>query len=152
MTEDFTSRERISRAAGHLAFGWGGHFAFIALGALLEALHGFKSGLYLDVPNETRRLMWTLSHAHGTLFGLIHVALALSLPHLPALSGRGADLASRSLYAGSVAMPLGFFLGGAFAYEGDPGLAIVLAPVGAGLVLIAAWIITLAAYRSRTGS
>ena len=49
---------------------------FGALGLLLESLHGFKVRAYLDVTNETRRLMWTLAHAHGTVLGLGLLALA----------------------------------------------------------------------------
>ena len=38
---------------------------FGTLGLVLETLHGFKIGAYLDVSNETRRLMWRLAHVHG---------------------------------------------------------------------------------------
>jgi len=51
----------------HLLWGWWGLLVFLSLGIILEALHGFKVGAYLDVGNETRRLMWTLAHAHGTM-------------------------------------------------------------------------------------
>ncbi|HYQ14246.1 MAG TPA: hypothetical protein VEQ58_00755, partial [Polyangiaceae bacterium] len=44
-----------------------------ALGLGLETLHAFKVGLYLDVGNETRRLLWRLAHAHGALLGLLNV-------------------------------------------------------------------------------
>lgn len=133
-----------SRAPGHLAFGWCCVALFMALGLILEALHGFKAGFYLDVSNETRRLMWTLAHTHGTLFGVVHIAFALSLPKLP---GARLDLASRCLYAGAIAMPVGFFAGGIFATEGDPGLAIVLAPIGGLLVLIGTAQVAIAAVR-----
>ena len=66
-------------AVRHLAFGWWSLFVFGALGLILETLHGFKVPAYLDVSNESRRLMWTLAHAHGTLLGLIHIAFALTL-------------------------------------------------------------------------
>ena len=125
---------RAAVARGHLAFGWWSLLVFIALGAILEGLHGLKLGLYLDSSNETRRLMWTLTHAHGTLFGLVHIAFALSLDRLSGMTKRSRNLASRCLYAGTIAMPLGFFLGGLFAYDGDPGLPVLLAPVGALLV------------------
>ena len=123
--------DRIALARGHLAFGWWNLVVFIALGAILEGLHGLKLGLYLDASNETRRLMWTLAHAHGTLFGLVHIAFALSLDRLSRMTKPSRDLASRCLYAGTIAMPLGFFLGGVFAFDGDPGLPVLLAPVGA---------------------
>jgi hypothetical protein len=110
---------------------------FGALGLGLESLHGFKVGAYLDVTNETRRLMWTLAHAHGTLLGLVHIAFAASLPSLRLDPGR-LRLASTSLVSSSVLLPGGFFLGGVRFYEGDPGLGIVLVPVGAALLLLAA--------------
>jgi hypothetical protein len=141
-------RDASAEAARHLAFGWWWLLVFLALGLVLEALHGFKIGFYLDVGNETRRLMWRLAHAHGTLLGLLHVAFALTLPHLAKLSERRRVLASRCLYGGAIALPLGFFLGGAFAYGGDPGLPIVLAPIGAGLLVLGVLLIALATRRS----
>ena len=57
-------------ARRHLKIGWLAIAVFSMMGIALEAAHGFKLGLYLDVGNETRRLMWTLAHAHGTLLGL----------------------------------------------------------------------------------
>ncbi|MBK7948461.1 MAG: hypothetical protein IPK00_06880 [Deltaproteobacteria bacterium] len=134
-------------AAKHLAFGWWLVVASIALGTALEALHALKLGVYLDVANETRRLLWTLAHAHGALLGLVHVAFATSLPKLAALSPGGRTLASRALGAGSLLLPAGFFLGGVFVYEGDPGLGVLLAPVGAALVLVAVVVIALGARR-----
>lgn len=132
-------------AARHLAFGWWLVVASIALGTLLEGLHALKLGLYLDASNETRRLLWTLAHAHGALLGLVNVAFATSLPKLPGLSENGRRLASRALVAGGVLLPAGFFLGGVFVYEGDPGLAILIAPIGALLVLVGVVVVALAA-------
>lgn len=131
----------------HLAVGWWLVVVSIALGTALEALHALKLGLYLDVANETRRLLWTLAHAHGALLGLVNVAFASSLPRLAALAPAGRSLASRALLAGSLLLPAGFFLGGVFVYEGDPGLAVLLAPVGAALVLLAAVVIALGTRR-----
>ena len=130
-------------AAKHLAFGWWLVVASIALGTVLEGLHALKLGLYLDVSNETRRLLWTLAHAHGALLGLVNVAFANSLPRLAGLTPGGRTLASRSLAIGALLLPAGFLLGGVFVYEGDPGLAVVLAPVGAVLVLVGAVVIAL---------
>ena len=55
----------------HLRFGWWTLLLFLSLGLVLEALHAFKASGYLSVAHETRRLMWTLAHAHGTLLGII---------------------------------------------------------------------------------
>src|SRR4030095_671769 len=64
----------------HLQFGWWSLLIFLTLGLTLEALHGFKESIYLNVSNEMRRLMWTLAHAHGTLLALVHIAFAVTLP------------------------------------------------------------------------
>jgi hypothetical protein len=130
-------------AASHLAFGWWLVVVSVALGTLLEGLHALKLGYYLDASNETRRLLFTLAHAHGALLGLVHIAFAASLPKLRRLSEGGCRLASRALMAGSLLLPAGFLLGGIFAYEGDPGLAVLLAPLGALLVFIAVLVIAL---------
>jgi hypothetical protein len=125
----------------HLAFGWRSVLVFAALGLGLETLHGFKVGLYLDLANETRRLMWTLAHAHGTLLGLVHVAFALSVGVLPSLTAAREQLISRSLIGASLTLPGGFFLGGIRFYAGDPGVGIILVPVGAVLLLTAVFLI-----------
>ena len=114
----------------HLVFGWWSLFVFLAMGLVLEALHGFKVDWYLDVGWETRREMWTLAHAHGTLLGLVNLAFAI----VPGLDGSWRR-ASRLLIAATVLMPTGFFLGGIKVYGGDPSLGILLVPIG-GLCLL----------------
>ena len=106
------------------------------LGIVLEGLHGFKAGFYLDVDNEVRRLTWTLAHAHGALLGLVHVAWAATM-HVAQPRGWAPVLASRSLVIASVLLPLGFFLGGIGIAGGDPGIGIVLVPVGALALFVA---------------
>jgi hypothetical protein len=98
------------------------------MGTALEALHGYKSGFYLDVGNETRRLLWRLAHAHGALFSLVNVVYGLSVQ---ANEHAGHRAASNALLAGLVLVPCGFFAGGVVTHGGDPGLAIVLVPAGA---------------------
>ena len=110
-------------ARRHLAWGWWSLAAFTMLGLVLEAAHGLKLGWYLDVSSATRRLSFTLGHAHGTLLGLVNIAFALSLDKAR-LSATAAARASFALRAVTVLMPLGFILGGAVVYGGDPGLAI----------------------------
>ena len=122
-------------ARRHLQFGWWSLLIFLTLGFVLEMFHGFKIRMYLDVSNETRRLMWTLAHAHGSLLGLVHVAFGLSLRAVAELgSSSRLTLASSSLIGASVLLPGGFFLGGVTFYAGDPGLGILLVPVGAALL------------------
>lgn len=62
----------------NLRFGWWSLLVFLSLGGVLETLHGFKVGWYVDVGNETRRLMFTLAHAHGTLLALVNIAAGLT--------------------------------------------------------------------------
>ena len=50
---------------------------------------------------------------------------------------RGRDVASSCLLASTALLPLGFLLGGVVIHAGDPGLGIVLLPVGAILLLVA---------------
>jgi hypothetical protein len=44
------------------------------------------------------------------------------------------------LIGASVLLPGGFFLGGFFIYDGDPGLGALLVPVGGVLLLIAVFL------------
>lgn len=120
--------------------GWWSIAIFAALGLLLETLHAFKFGLYLDVSNDTRRLMWTLAHAHGTLLGLIHIAFAATARSGSLARHASTATASTLLQTATALLPLGFFLGGVRFYAGDPGIGIVLVPVGA-VALIAAAVI-----------
>jgi len=94
-------------------------------------MHGLKLGFYLDPSNETRRLMWTLAHAHGTLVALVHLAFAAFLTGSAADDSRRIRFASRSLVIAGFTLPAGFLLGGAVVYGGDPSLGILLVPVGA---------------------
>jgi hypothetical protein len=106
----------------------------------LELLHGFKVQAYLSVSNETRRLMWTLAHAHGVLLGVIHIVFGLSL-ETGRLPTRHVPRVSFALIAASVLLPGGFFAGGVAFYEGDPGIGVVIVPIGAVMLLIALFIL-----------
>jgi len=121
----------------HMKFGWWSLFLFMLLGFFLEYLHGFKVGYYLNVGNEMRRLMFTLAHAHGALFGMIHILFALTARAMPSSADSWQRVASPLLMAGSVLLPGGFFLGGVWIYDGDPGLGIFLVPIGVLAMLVA---------------
>ena len=108
---------------------------FAALGLILESLQGFKVAAYLDVSNETRRTMWRLAHTHGTLLGAINILFALTLRSSP--TAVVAPWISMTLIAATLLLPLGFFLGGVVFYAGDPGLGVLLVPVGGVLLLVA---------------
>ena len=124
----------------HVAIGWVMLLVYLSLGMVLEAFHGFKVRWYVDVNNETRRLMWTLAHAHGVLIGLIHIAFAATV-HLRPQAQKQRPLASACLVLAGVLLPGGFLLGGLVIHQGDPGIGVFLTPIG-GLLLFAAVAIT----------
>ncbi len=127
-------------AQQHLTHGWFALLVFVSLGLVLEGLHGLKVGWYLDVANETRRSMFTLAHAHGTLLGLMQLAFA----HTLQTGVEPPRVAGRMLDAASLLLPGGFLLGGVWVHSGDPGVGILLVPVGA-LLMIGATALTLRA-------
>ena len=133
----------------HLRIGWIGLLLYLSLGIVLEAFHGLKLDLYLDVRNETRRFMWTLCHTHGTLFSLIHIVFAVSLPELRRSSSSKFQVASIGLTGGWILMPAGFFLGGLWFYGGDPGFGIFLVPLGGLFFLAGVGSIAVATIRSK---
>lgn len=126
--------------ARHLRIGWWSLLVFLGLGAVLETLHGFKVGFYLDVSNETRRLMWTLCHAHGALLSLVNIAFGFSTRLVPAWNDASRTLASRCHVAALVLLPLGFFVGGVVVHGGDPGLGVLLVPPGAFVLFFAVYL------------
>ena len=115
-------------------------------------MHGLKIDFYLDVRHDTRRLMWTLAHTHGTLFSLAHIALAVTIRSLDLLSNKLLLTASGCLTMAWITMPMGFFLGGIWLYGGDPGRGIVLAPVGGILFLTATIIVAAVIKKNRAAS
>jgi hypothetical protein len=124
----------------HLRLGWWSLLFFLLLGAVLEGMHGLKVGWYLDVGNETRRLMWTLAHSHGTLLSVIHLVFAASVRSSSGFSGTSRRIASRSLMAALGLLPAGFFLGGITVHGGDPGIGILLVPPGALALVVAVFL------------
>jgi hypothetical protein len=134
-------------ATRHVRFGWWSLLVFATAGLVLESLHGFKVRGYLDTSNETRRLMWTLAHAHGALVGLINIVAGVMWRAFP--PPPNPRLVSASLVAAGVLLPAGFFLGGVAFYGGDPGIGTVLVPIGALLLLYALFCIARAASASR---
>lgn len=121
----------------HLRVGWWSFLLFATLGLGLESLQGFKVRAYVDVSNETRRLMWTLAHAHGALLGLVNVLVGLSIRILPEVGAAHRRLVSAALLTATALIPGGFFLGGIVFYGGDPGLGVLMLPVGAVFLLAA---------------
>ena len=145
----------------HLVLGWCSLLVFVILGVGLEAMHGFKVAWYVNSGKpETTRLLWRLAHAHGTMLSLVHLAFAWSVVELSGFTDRTRFLASRSFLAAGVLIPAGFFLGGFPPFVrteelrlgtlgGDPGLGIVLLPLGALLLIMALSLAARASLRTR---
>ena len=137
-TASASSSQATAIARSHFLYGWWSLLLFVMLGIGLESLHVFKVGWYVDRGEpETRRLMWTLAHSHGTVLALVNIALAATLSIIPTGEQRLQTLASRCLFSASILLPAAFFLGGAFVSGGDPGMGILLTVPGALLLLIA---------------
>lgn len=119
----------------HLRFGWWLLLVYVSMGVTLELLHGFKVSFYLHPAHETRRLMWTLAHSHGTLLAVLQFLFATTVRWGLAPPGRKRRVASTCLRLSGVLLPAGFFLGGLVLHGGDPGLGVLLVPLG-GLALV----------------
>lgn len=118
------------RAQDIILQGWIGLAIWMSAGLLFEGLIGFRVPLYLA--DEVRREMFRLGHAHGTLLNIILLLYGLCIRSGAVDLGAAASVCLR---AGSILMPLGFVLGGAFHYESDPGALVFLAPLGGLLVI-----------------
>ncbi|MCB9706536.1 MAG: hypothetical protein H6711_32115 [Myxococcales bacterium] len=133
----------------HFLLGWATLAVAALFGLAIEAMHGLKLGYYLDLDNATRRHMWTLAHAHGSLLGLVHVGVAATLRALPAIADAAAGRwGLRLLIVAALAMPLGFFLGGVWFYGGDPGVGILLVPLGGAALVVGLVLLLWGAWRS----
>lgn len=120
----------------HLTVGWWTLLLFLTLGFGLEVLHGLRSGWYLNVDVETRRLMLRLAHAHGTLLAIVNLCFAGTLSLATDWTVTALTTASRCLLAATLMLPGGFVLGGLFLYGNDPGWGILLVPAGACLLFV----------------
>jgi hypothetical protein len=100
------------------AFLWAALWLFFGLA--VDFLHGTKDISFLA--DSVRREMWRLAHAHGMLLSLFFVLadarLAPRRPH------------AILMFAGLLALPLGFFLGGIKTTETDPFVGVMLVPAG----------------------
>jgi hypothetical protein len=142
-------RHRLARR--HHLFGWCGLLVFLSLGALLEGLHGFKVGWYLDPGHQVRREMWTLAHAHGTLLALVQVAFAAGVRQFGRWTPARLRLASFFLLDAAVLIPVGFWLGGLAPARTDPMWGVLLVPPGAALLAVAVALVAWSAWGDRDG-
>jgi hypothetical protein len=132
------------RARVHARFGWTLLLVSLAFGVVMETLEGFRWAPL--VRDAWMQRLWSLAHFHGAAFGLLNL-IYVQWADTRALSEGRRLSASRVLMLGSVAMPLGFLLGGIGHPEGDPSFGIFLAPVGGLFLLYPVAVQTLAAWR-----
>jgi len=126
MNEDLPdSVRRIARR--HFVSGWLLLLLFVGLGSVLETLHAFKIGWYLDPPYRVRRELWTLAHAHGTLLAVAQLVFAVALVQFGWGSLGRLRWTSFLLLDAAILMPLGFFLGGIGHADADPSWPVILA-------------------------
>ena len=136
------SSSQPSRCVGMICQGWISLAAWIVFGLLVEGLIGFRSPALLD--DSVRREMFRLAHAHGTLLNLVLIGAAIcDRLDLIRLGG----VTSLVLRAAVVLLPVGFLLAGIWHFKDDPGVAILLVPIGALLLLATAFQIGYSALR-----
>ena len=124
--------------AGLIRQGWISLALWIAFGILIEGFSAFRSPAYLD--DTVRREMFRLAHAHGTLLNLLLLGAAICA-RLDLI--RLGPMTSLGLCAAAVLLPAGFLFAGLWHFKDEPGLAILLVPVGAVLLLVTAVYISL---------
>ena len=95
-----------AKAGFHCRVGWWSLLVFLTLGFVLEIMFWLKLDWYVDASNETRRLMWRLAHAHGTLLSLVHLGFGLTLHVLLPNRAGLCKLASRCLLGAGVLFDL----------------------------------------------
>lgn len=134
----------------HLRFGWSQVLVFSLLGMVLEAMHGFKLGWYLNAGQETRRLLLTLAHAHGVLLGIVNVFLASALASFREGETDSWRLVSPLLLSACVLLPSGFLLGGLVTFGDEPGFGIYLVVPGAILLVASIAVVVWSALRRRS--
>jgi hypothetical protein len=136
------SHSQPSQCVGLICQGWISLAAWIVFGLLIEGLIGFRAPALLD--DSVRRDMFRLAHAHGTLLNLVLIAAAICARLDLIRLGR---LTSLGLRAAVILLPVGFLLSGIWHFKDDPGVAILLVPIGALLLLAAAFQIGYSAFR-----
>ncbi len=132
----------MARPRNHLKWGWAALFFAIVGGIALESLHAFKAETFLGVDQETTRLMWRLAHAHGALLGVVNILYALTCHH-QSLEFAQDKTVSTALIMATILLPGGFLLGGIMPMDGDPGIGIILIPLGGVALLFAVFRILL---------
>jgi hypothetical protein len=128
-------------------FGWTSLLCWTCAGLLLEAAHGWKVSAVLD--DELTRALLRLGHAHGvglSLLAIVHGELATSW------LGDRARAIAHSIWTGAVLVPFGFALGAIAHPEGDPGVGVLLVPIGALALIVGLGRTSYAAWTEQRGA
>jgi hypothetical protein len=138
-------RSTPQKTAALIRQGWISLAVWIVFGILIEGLIGFRSPALLD--DSVRRDMFRLAHAHGTLLNLVLIMSAicvqLGLIRLSVMTSVGLQISA-------VLLPVGFLFAGIWHFKDDPGVGILLVPVGAVLLLVSALCIGLSTFSRMT--
>jgi hypothetical protein len=129
-------------AAPLIRQGWISLALWIAFGILVEGFRAFRSPAVLD--DAVRQDMFRLAHAHGTLLNLVLIAAAICARLDLVRLGSGASLGLR---VSVILLPAGFLIGGLWHFKDEPGLGILLVPIGAVLLLASAVYLSLSLRR-----
>jgi hypothetical protein len=123
-----------SKCTGLICQGWISLATWVVFGLLIEGLIGFRAPALLD--DSVRREMFRLAHAHGTLLNLVLIAAAICARLDLIRMGR---MTSLGLRIAVLLLPIGFLFAGIWHFKDDPGIGILLVPLGAVLLLAAAF-------------
>lgn len=116
----------------HLRASLGTVALFLAMGLWLEAMYGLRAEGWID--DTLRREFLRLGHAHGTLLGILNVALAWAMGRLETPAAWAGRIRLAAL-AGAVLVPVGFVGGGLWHGPTDPGPVVLVVPAGAMMLL-----------------
>lgn len=103
---------------------------WMMFGLFLEGLLGYKIPAYLN--DNVRRELFRLAHTHGALLSVLLIIAAICMK-LELIKPN--EFSKKALRIGTICLPLGFLFGGIWHYESDPGIGILLVPVGAILII-----------------
>ena len=102
------------------------------MGLWLEAMYGLRAEGWID--DSLRREFLRLGHAHGTLLGILNVALAWAISRLGTPAGWAGRIRLAG-FAGAWLVPAGFAGGGLWHGPTDPGPIVLMVPAGAMMLL-----------------
>lgn len=134
----------IANHSGLIFQAWASVAVWMSFGLLVEGLLGFRNPTMFG--DETRREMFRLAHAHGTLLSLMLLGVVFTINKIENVP----NFAVWSLRIGTVLMPVGFLLAGIQHFPNEPGLGIWLVPPAALLIIFGAITIAFASFNRKS--